>query len=61
MSLKLKPGMVVRCIDDEKQADGNLKEGNLYTVTAVEVFDTGLSVSPQGRLASKWGEIKGKP
>jgi len=26
----------------------------------VEVFDTGLSVSPQGRLASKWGEIKGK-
>jgi N-acetylneuraminic acid mutarotase len=24
----------------------------------VEVFDTGLSVSPQGRLASKWGEIK---
>jgi hypothetical protein len=36
--------------------------GNAFPLVlpTVEVFDTGLSVSPQSRLASKWGEIKSK-
>jgi hypothetical protein len=32
--------------------------GCLIVIPTVEVFDIGLSVSPEGRLASKWGEIK---
>jgi N-acetylneuraminic acid mutarotase len=37
-------------------------DGNDFpsVLPTVEVFDTGLSVSPEGRLASKWGEIKSK-
>ena len=38
----------------------NIKSKPGTVLSTVEVFDTGLSVSPQGKLPTTWGEIKKK-